>query len=205
MTRLVDPWTWPRARRAVFWSYVLGQYLGSIDEIRDDAPRELLPIDHFDDDRLKRHTALVTEEEADWRAASMAPKTRAGLEPAFGCTGPQLRRAIRLGAFAPTERGIWKSTLGGICLAHRWLLYARWRLSIYELARITAAEFNGESTLSAWLNLWAENSSRPLPDGDGINREVRARKRGFAMNGERLYDATTGEPIELTPGPWSLE
>jgi hypothetical protein len=189
----------------VFWSYVLGQYLGGIDEIHDDAPRELLPLDHFDDDRLKRHTTLVTEEEADLRAASMTRETRAGLKPAFGCTGRQLRRAIRLGALAPTERGIWKSTLGGICLAHRWVLYARWRLSIYELARITAVEFNGESTLSVWLNLWAENASRPLPDGDGLSREDRARRRGFAMKGDHLYDATTGEPIELTPGPWSLE
>ena len=203
MTKIVDPWTWPKARRNAVWSYVLGQYLGGTDEIPDGAPRKLLPLDRFDDLRLHRLTSYVTEDEADRRAGSMTRKGCAGRRREVTSTGPELRRAIRAGTFTGIERETFEWTLSGIWPEHRWTLVAWWRLSIYELARINAREYDGKLAISAWLNLWGADPSRPLPDGDGLCRAERARRRGFEMKADRLCDATTGEPIELTPGPWS--
>ena len=100
------------------------------------------------------------------------------------------------------QRGTWYWTLGGIWAEHLHELYAKWRLSIFELARINATEFDGKLAMSAWLNLWGADPMRPLPDGDGLGRRERARQRGFVVREEKLCDARTGEPVKVTDGPW---
>ena len=201
---IVDPWTMPEARRRSFWHWATGEYLGDIDEIADDAQRELLPLECFDNEQLRQRTSLVTEEEADRWATRMTRKACAGRHPEVTATGPQVRAGIKAGKFTEMERGTWYWTLGGIWAEHLYLLYARWRLSIFELARINAVEFDGTLAMSAWLNLWGADPSRPLPDGDGLNRRERARQRGFVVREERLCDARTGQPVEVTDGPWRV-
>ena len=202
---IVNPWTMPRARRDVFWAWATGEYLGGLDEIADDAPRVLLPLDRFDHERLRQRTRFVTEEQAVRFANRVTRKTCAGRQPEFTATGPALRAAIMRGRFTPIERATWYWVLGGIWSEHLYQLYSKWGLSIFELARINAAEFDGTLAMSAWLNLWGANPTRPLPDGaDGLNRKARACARGFVVRDAQLCDARTGEQVEVTDGPWRL-
>ena len=95
-------------------------------------------------------------------------------------TGPELRAGIKAGRFTKIERATWYWTLGGIWSEHLYLLYARWRLSIFELARINAVEFDGTLAMSAWLNLWgvdpkeaAAGRRRAGPQGKGAKERIR--------------------------------
>ena len=200
---VVDPWTMPEARARRFWPWATGSYLGGIDEIPDVAPRELLVLESFEDERLKVRTTQVSEEQADRHAGRTTRKACAGRKAETTCTGPELRRAIARGRLSDVERATWRWTLSGIRSEHLYQLYARWRLSIYELARINALEFDGKLAMSAWLNLWGSDPSRPLPEGyDGMNVEERARKRGFLVRDGTLRDVETNERIGVVPGPW---
>ena len=94
---IINPWTMPKARRRSFWYWATGEYLGGIDEIADDAQRELLPLECFDNEQLRQRTSLVTEEKADRWATRMTRKACAGRRPEITATGPELRVAIKLG------------------------------------------------------------------------------------------------------------
>ena len=144
------------------WSYLYGAYLGSTDEVPDGAPKELLPLDRFNDPRLRRLTPHMTEEEADLRAKAITRKACAGRRRDITASGPALRRAIRSGMFTDIERATFRWTLSGIWPEHRWTLVAWWRLSIWELARIVKREYEGHLSLSPWLNLWGADPSRPI-------------------------------------------
>ena len=41
--------------------------------------------------------------------------------------------------------------------------FTAWGLSIFELARVVAVNWNGEHTWASWLNLWACDPERVLP------------------------------------------
>ena len=201
--KAVDPWKMPRARRQVFWAWAMGDYLGGMDEVTDGAPRELLALERFEDERLKKVTPYVTEDKADRWAVRMTRKACAGRRPDATASGPELRRGIRRGHFTAMERATYLWTLSGIWTEHLYQLYAYWRVSIFDLARIDAVEFEGKLAMSAWLNLWGADPARGLPDGyDGLSLRERARTRGFAVKDSRLCDAQTGAPVEVAPGPW---
>ena len=202
----LDPRKLPQARLWNLRPWLYGAYLGGIDEIPDDAPRELLGLEYFEHPQLKRYTERVDEAYADKVAGFVTGKACAGLRGEYKVSGPRLRQGIRRGRFTTVERDAWHWTLGAIRSEHLYTLVADWRLSIWELARINAREYGGKLSMSAWLNLWAANPERPIPAGDGLTDDERALACGFRLTRDGVVDARTGERMELPegPGPWTV-
>ena len=188
---IVNTWGWPRRRREHFERYIEGEYLGSIDEVPDDDAPSLAPLEAFDHPNLKRRTSRTTEAQADRYATFWAGKSCAGLAHQYRIDGATFRRMIqRDGVLTEEEAATFRWALSGIWEHRTYTLVADWRLSIYELARLSATSFNG-TLLAGWLNLWAHNPGKPIPEGDDLTNEERARHRGYIVTPIDVFDATT--------------
>ena len=165
-----------------FEFYIRGQFFGGVEDIPEDAPKRLLALSRFDHPQLKAHTATVTEAKANQHVQRRIGKSCAGLNPHYRYTGGELREAIRRGTLAQKESLCLNWTLSGMRSWQLHELYTRWRLSIYELARMVEQTYKGRHALSRWLNLWGETPERPLPEDDGLTRAERARGRGYKID-----------------------
>ena len=188
---IVNTWGWSHYRRNHFERYIRGEYLGSIDEVPDEDAPTLAPLPAFDHPNLKRHTARTTEAHANRCATVIAAKSCAGLAHHYRIDGATFRRMIQQDGLLTEEEActfLW--ALSGIRKHHTYTLVAHWRLSIYELARLSATSFDG-TLLAGWLNLWANNPGKPIPEGDEFTDEERARHRGYVATPIDVFDATT--------------
>ena len=165
-----------------FAFYIRGQFMGGIEDIPPGAPNRLLPLARFDHPELKRYTSEVTEERANYHAQCRINNSCAGLAHEYRMTGEALRAAIRGASLTRHQALCLNWTLSGLRAWQTHDLWARWRLSIYELARMVETTFDGEHTLAAWLNLWGDNPGRPMPQRDGLTRFERARRRGYEID-----------------------
>ena len=94
--------------------YIEGQYLGSIDEIPDDASDELLPLKRFDDPRLRRRAKDATETEGLLWARINTAKACAGLRHQDRGPGRELRQVIReSGRMTRRQADAFRWTLSG--------------------------------------------------------------------------------------------
>lgn len=194
---IVNTWQWPRYRRKHFERYIRGEYLGCMEEIADDAAPTLEALPAFDHPRLKRLTDRTTERDADHWATITTAKACAGLNPDLRTTGLEFRRKIREdGVLTRREAYAFQWTLSAIRNEHRYTLVAKWRLSIYEIARLSATSFDG-LLLAKWLNLWSANPDKPIPEGDDLTDEERARARGYIVTPIDVFDASTLRQIEI--------
>ena len=188
----INTWGWPHNRQIHFPRYIRGEYLGGIDEIEDDASRDLLPLERFDHPNLRRRTDRTTDEHADHWAHRVTAKACAGLRHDLRIPGTELRHAIRTGGrLTGKQRGAFRWTLSGIRPEETYTLVAKWRLSIHDLARVNVLSFDSKLGMSRWLNLWGANPDRPIPDGDDLTDEERARTRGYIVTPIEVFDAAT--------------
>ena len=188
----INTWDWPYQRRLHFDRYIRGEYLGGVEEIDADTTGELLPLERFDHPNLRRLTSRTTEEQANRWARGITSKACAGLRHDLRVPGDELRHTIRNGGrLTAKQQGAYYWTLGGIREEELFTLVANWRLSIHDLARMTARSFDGKLGISRWLNLWGADPERPIPEGDDLTEEERARTRGYIVTPIEVFDATT--------------
>ena len=194
----INTWGWPYHRRLHFDRYIRGEYLGGVDEIEDDAPGELLPLKRFDHPNLRRRTERTTDKRANRWAHRITAKACAGLRHDLRVPGAELRQTIRNGGqLSRKQRGAYRWTLGGIRAQELFTLVANWRLSIHDLAQVNALSFNSELAMSVWLNLWGANPDRPIPEGDDLTEEERARTRGYIVTPIEVFDAATVRQVAV--------
>ena len=180
--------------------YIRGQFMGGIEDIPPGAPNRLLALARFDHPELKRYTSEVTEERANYHAQCTINNSCAGLAHEYRMTGEALRAAIRGASLTRHQALCLNWTLSGLRAWQTHDLWGRWRLSIYELARMVETTFDGEHTLAAWLNLWGDNPGRPMPQKDGLTRfergaaaRIRNRSESHQVNKPVPIPAHSGE------------
>ena len=194
----INTWGWPQNRRHYFEQYLQGEYLGSIEDIPDDSSPDLLPLERFDDPRLRRQPTAATESEGIQWAMVNTAKACAGLRHDLRVPGPELRSAIRdSGRLTEKQAYAYRWTLSGIRPELRYTLVAYWGLGIYELARVSALSFSGHLRTTPWLNLWGQDPSKPIPERDGLTMEQRALARGFLATPIGVFDPETRRQIEV--------
>ena len=184
-----------------FLHYTLGEFFGGVEEIPWEAPQQLLPLERFDHPTLHHKRSCISEEAANAWAEIHIGKACAGLRRELVCTAVEIRGAIHTAKFTAREADCFAWTLGGLRGFRVHELYAKWRHSMYELARAVTVLWNGNHPLSRWLNLWGDNPHRPLPEPDGLTPMERARHRGYPWPTDPL-----GKDMAILPhDPWVSE
>ena len=177
--------------------YVRGTFFGGMEDVKDDAPMELLPLARFNHPQLRKRATGASDAGAERRIGLRIAKGCAGLNPHYRCTGVELLRALRRGTLSGRETVCFNWTLSAMRTWQMHEVYSKWALSIYELARIVHCNDDVERCLNPWLNLWGRNPDRPLPEPDGLTRKERARQRGYEIDFE--VSGTVG-PVRADTG-----
>ena len=122
-----------------FAFYIRGQFMGGIEDIPPGAPNRLLPLAPFDHPELKRCTSEVTEERANYHAQCRINNSCSGLAHEYRMTGEALRAAIHAASLTHHQALCLNWTMSGLRAWQTHGLWARWRLSIYQLARMSGS------------------------------------------------------------------
>lgn len=127
----------------------------------------LLPQDRFDDPRLHVRPQNVTRSIARWKLGSLLDKECAGLRRDLRTTERRLRRAFRTGRFGRAERVSLEWMATGMRKRSFPTLHSLARLSMFEIARGMRVLGPEAAGWAGWLNWWAENPGRPMPEAKG--------------------------------------
>ena len=157
--------------------YIRGQFFGGVEDIAEGASRELLELERFEQERLRRTPSGLNDAQAERHAGIRIAKSCAGLTHEYRMTGPELRTALHRGILDARGRLCFDWVLSGMRSFETHELYNEWGLSIYALARTVALSYDGRHVLARWLNLWGADPERALPDHDGLSRDERAARR----------------------------
>ena len=99
----------------------------------------MLPLAPFDHPELKRCTSEVTEERANYHAQCRINNSCSGLAHEYRMTGEALRAAIHAASLTHHQALCLNWTMSGLRAWQTHGLWARWRLSIYQLARMSGS------------------------------------------------------------------